>query len=63
MLLVLLGFCFGFSSGTSLHHNHNEGFEGRKVRRIQRFLLHNNRHTMQFRSQAEDEGKPLLSFQ
>ena len=63
------GFCLGsrpqqtsFSSsslGFSQHHNHNGAFEGhpRKVRRLQRLLLHNNRHTMQFRSEEEQGTK------
>lgn len=67
-----LGFCFGArpsqphmqqtsSSSLSQHHNHNEGFEGhtRKVRRLQRLLLHNNRHTMQFRTEDEQTGTEL----
>ena len=33
------------------HHKHNE--EGHKVRRLQRLLLHNNRHTMQFRNEGK----------
>ena len=65
-LAFIPGFCFGARSSSSIqlqtsstslsqHHNHNEGFEGhtRKVRRLQRLLLHNNRHTMQFRTEDE----------
>ena len=54
ILLALFGFCFGWEE-TSLsgqHHNHNEGHT-RKVRRLQRLLLHNNRHTMQFRTEEQ----------
>ena len=54
------------TSSSSQHHNHNaEGFEGRpssarKVRRLQRLLLHNNRHTMQFRTEDDEEQGTLL---
>lgn len=62
VVLCLLGFCFG--SSLSQHHNHNEGFEGhntRKVRRLQRLLLHNNRHTMQFREEEQGMFSPRPS--
>jgi len=37
------------------HHKYNEEQGLHKVRRLQRLLLHNNRHTMQFRNEEADD--------
>lgn len=71
VVFLALGFARGEgeqqqqTSSLSQHHNHNEGFEGhtRKVRRLQRLLLHNNRHTMQFRAEAELEDQGNQNFE
>ena len=56
---LLLGLSYGWqprpfqqlTSSFGQHHKHNE--EGHKVRRLQRLLLHNNGHTMQFRNEGK----------
>ena len=61
---LLLGLSYGWQQTPSLrlqgqegqHHKYNE--EGHKVRRLQRLLLHNNRHTMQFRNEAGKQTFP-----
>jgi hypothetical protein len=66
-VVLLLGFCqatrWQKTSQLDQHHTNNNNLEShlRKVRRLQRQILHNNKHSMKFRPEEQEElGKLSL---